>query len=247
MIDLRSLDRPPAGFGACADCAYVETGSAPICFACASERFEPVAVPGCVACGLALKPDGSCGNPVCNFDDRYFGRVWAISMRTGAIRSAISRYKYEHRRGWAVILGRILVGFLNEHREEFAPFDIITPSPAYVGEGAARPFDHVGQIVEAAEIEEPIAWPFAYGLIVKTAATDTMVGNTWKQRRAVAEGALRQALQIPDPAAVAGKRVLVIDDVFTEGFTMREVARAFILAGAIEVSEVVLARQPWTD
>jgi predicted amidophosphoribosyltransferase len=41
---------------------------------------------------------------------------------------------------------------------------------------------------------------------------------------------------------VIGKRVLVIDDVFTEGFTLREVARALRLAGALEVSEVVLAR-----
>jgi predicted amidophosphoribosyltransferase len=37
----------------------------------------------------------------------------------------------------------------------------------------------------------------------------------------------------------------VIDDVFTEWFTIREVTREFTLAGAIEVSEVVLARQPW--
>ena len=44
---------------------------------------------------------------------------------------------------------------------------------------------------------------------------------------------------------VEGKRVLLIDDVFTEGFTMREVRRALTLAGAIEVSEVVLAREPW--
>ena len=44
---------------------------------------------------------------------------------------------------------------------------------------------------------------------------------------------------------VEGKGVLVIDDVFTEGFTIREVGRALTLAGAIEVSEVVLAREPW--
>jgi len=245
VIDLRTLDRPPAGFGACADCAYVATGSAPICFACANEHTEPVAVPGCDTCGLPLQPDGGCGNPICNFEDRYFDRVWAISMRTGEMRTAIDRYKYGLHRGWAAIFGRILVGFLNEHQAEFVGFDIITPSPAYVGTGAQRPFDHVRLIVEAAEVEEPIAWPFTYDVIVKTAATTTMVGSNWKQRRGTAEGELRKALQIPDPSAVVGKRALVIDDVFTEGFTIREVARALMLAGAVEVSEVVLARQPW--
>jgi predicted amidophosphoribosyltransferase len=232
VIDLRTLDRPPAGFGACADCANAATGSAPICFACASEHTEPVAAPGCETCGLPFQPDGSCGNPICNFDDRYFDRVWAISMRTGQMRTAIDRYKYGHKRGWAAIFGRILVGFLNERQDVFGPFHIITPSPAYVGTGALRPFDHIRQIVEAAEVEEPIAWPFTYG-------------SNWKQRRGIAESELRQALRIADASAVAGKRVLVIDDVFTEGFTIPEVAREFTLAGAIEVSEVVLARQPW--
>ena len=246
MIDLRTLDRRPAGFGACADCAYAATGSAPICFACASEHTEPVAAPGCETCGLPLQPHGGCGNPICSFDDRYFDRVWAISMRTGEMRTAIDRYKYGHKRGWAAIFGRILVGFLNEHQDVLAPFDIITPSPAYVGTGALRPFDHIRHIVEAAEVEEPIAWPFTYDVIVKTTATTAMVGSTWRQRKGTAEGDLRRALRITDPAAVVGKRILVIDDVFTEGFTIREVARALMLAGAVEVSEVVLARQPWS-
>jgi predicted amidophosphoribosyltransferase len=49
---------------------------------------------------------------------------------------------------------------------------------------------------------------------------------------------------------VEGRSVLVYDDVFTEGFKIREVGRALLQAGATEVSEVVLARQPrppgWT-
>ena len=49
----------------------------------------------------------------------------------------------------------------------------------------------------------------------------------------------------PDPELVRGKRILVYDDVYTEGLTLREVARALRNAGAVEVSEVVLARQPY--
>ena len=47
------------------------------------------------------------------------------------------------------------------------------------------------------------------------------------------------------PAIVRGKRVLVYDDVYTEGLTPREVARALLGAGAVEVAEIVLARQPY--
>jgi predicted amidophosphoribosyltransferase len=245
VIDLRKLDRPPAGFAACVECAYRDTGSAPICFACASEHTEPLAAAHCEVCGQALPADGRCGNPVCHFDDRYFNRVWAISMRTGQMRVAITRYKYDGRWGWAAIFGRILVGFLAEHRSAFGTYDLITPSPTYIGPDSERAFDHTRRIVEAAEIEEPIAWPFAFDVIAKTAATEPMVGHTWKERKAIAEGPLRAALSVPDPGAVAGKRILIVDDVFTEGFTIREVARALVLAGATEVSEIVLAREPW--
>lgn len=245
MIDLTKLDRPPAGFAACAECAYRDTGSAPICFACASEHTEPLAAAHCEVCGQALPADGECGNPVCHFDDRYFTRVWAISMRTGQMRDAITRYKYHGKWGWAAIFGRILVGFLAEHQREFAPYDLITPSPTYVGPGSPRAFDHTLRIVEAAEIEEPIAWPFTYDVIAKTAATQPMVGHTWHERKTIAEGELRAALHVTNPRQVAGKRILIVDDVFTEGFTIREVARALTLAGAIEVSEIVLAREPW--
>lgn len=245
MVDLRTLDRPPAGFAACVECAYRDTGSAPICFACASEHTEPLAAQRCQVCGQALPAAGRCANPVCHFDDRYFNRVWAISMRTGQMRAAITRYKYDGRWGWAAIFGRIVVGFLAENRSALGGYDLIIPSPTYIGPDTARAFDHTRRIVEAAQIEDPIAWPFVFDLIAKTAATEPMVGHTWRERKAIAEGPLRAALSIPDRGVVAGKRILVFDDVFTEGFTIREVARALILAGAAEVSEIVLAREPW--
>jgi predicted amidophosphoribosyltransferase len=245
VIDLARLDRPPAGFAACRICAYRDTGSAPICFSCASEHTEPLATPSCDVCGQALPDDGRCANPVCHFDDRYFTRVWAVSMRTGQMRTAISRYKYDEKWGWAAIFGRILTGFLSQYQSTFGSYELITPSPSYVGPGATRSFDHTRRIVEAAEIEEPIAWPFAYDLVTKAAPTEPMVGHTWRKRKAIAEGPLRAALRVPNAVAVAGKRILVVDDVFTEGFTIREVARALRLAGATEVGEVVLAREPW--
>jgi predicted amidophosphoribosyltransferase len=48
---------------------------------------------------------------------------------------------------------------------------------------------------------------------------------------------------VVDAAAVEGQRVLVYDDVFTCGLTLREIALALRRAGAVEVSGLVLARQ----
>ena len=172
MIDLAKLDRPPAGFAACAKCAYRDTGTASICFACASEHTEAVPAEACKVCDRPKAADEECGNLVCGWPDRYFTRVRAISMRTGQMQWAISRYKYDHKPGWRAIFGRMLVGYLDEHAEDFAGYDAIIPSPTYTGTDADRSFDHTRLIVEAAEVEEPIAWPFEYDLIVKDAATE---------------------------------------------------------------------------
>lgn len=249
MVDLAKLDRPPAGFAGCVRCAYRDTGSAPICFACASEHTEPVPLDSCEVCDLPRRPGEECQNPLCSWDDRYFTRVRAITMRTGEMERAISRYKYEGKLGWRAIFGRILVGFLNEHSEEFGSYDAIIPSPSYTGQDAERDFDHTRQIIEAAAVEEPIAWPFEHELVVKDAATERFASlgavKPWRERKEIAEGPLRSALRVPDPSRVTDRRILVFDDVFTEGFTLREVARALIESGASEVSEIALARQPF--
>lgn len=239
-------DPKPAGFGNCRRCAYAETGSASTCYGCAIATFERLASDRCDLCELQLKADGSCGNPVCSWDeqDRGFKWVWAISMRTGSLKVAIDRYKVDGRTAWSWIFGRVLVGYLNAGRNVFTKYDAIIPSPTYVGEDG-RSFDHIGHIVERAIIEDDGTWPFELGVIDKTGPTTPFRGQTWKRRFDIANRELTPALQIARPNVVNGKRVLVFDDVYTEGLTIRTVARALKAAGALEVSEIVLARQPF--
>lgn len=56
-------------------------------------------------------------------------------------------------------------------------------------------------------------------------------------------GPLREALSVPQPGRVAGRRVLVFDDVYSEGYSRREMARALRRAGAAEVAGLVLTRR----
>lgn len=72
-----------------------------------------------------------------------------------------------------------------------------------------------------------------------------MVGLTFSQRAKMAETQLRPALRVNDPATVAGKDVLVFDDVFTAGLTLREAALKLKAAEASSVAGIVLARQPY--
>jgi predicted amidophosphoribosyltransferase len=61
----------------------------------------------------------------------------------------------------------------------------------------------------------------------------------------VAETQLRPALEVLEPDRVDGKFVIVFDDVFTGGLTLREVALKLRAAGARKVYGLALARQPY--
>jgi predicted amidophosphoribosyltransferase len=239
-----------AGFGNCPECAYVSTGTASICFRCASETIEPLSAARCMTCdGRLSTTSGECGNPLCNrsADLRGWEYIYAISMRSGALEKVISRYKYDDVKGWAWIFGRVLAGYLESLLfidPSPDPWDLIIPMPTYVGDGG-RDIDHIDLIVERAEIEAP-ELPFRRDVMRKTEATPRLVEQPGFAARAqVAERYFGPALEVIDPAAVAGKSVLVFDDVFTSGLTLREVADKLKQAGAKRVGGVVLARQPF--
>ena len=153
---------------------------------------------------------------------------------------------YQGKWGWTRVFGRVVAGYLDANYEVFRDYDLIVPSPTFVGEGG-RESDHIADILEWAQVEAFRPWPIASGLIVKTQATTKMVDATsWHVRRRIAALEVRPALETPWPHMIAGRRVLVFDDVFTGGNTLVEVAGKLRSAGALDVDELVLARQMWT-
>jgi predicted amidophosphoribosyltransferase len=241
-ISLTALDSAPAGFAACTSCAYRETGTPAICFACTLAGSSGSDGPTCEVCAQVVDGRGCCANTVCGLDDRYFSRLYTVSAKAEEMWSAIYRFKYGEERALAEVLGRILVGFLEDNREELAGYDLITTGAIHVGPRAHRLWDYLTVIIEAAQREGP-GWPFAPGLIAKSGPTGRFLGISPAERRRIAEGELRAALSVPEPGQVRGRRVLVFDDVYSEGFSLREMARVLLGAGAAEVAGLVLTRR----
>jgi len=191
----------------------------------------------CRVCDQELTaPKEPCSNPVCRWPNRQFGWNAAIAMRGGALEQAINRYKYDGVRGWALIFGRVLAGFLYDRRELFAGFDLVIPSPTYVGPGG-RSFDHTALVLaEAARLDET-GLPFALDppVLVKTGPTRKLVGLSWSARRDVCRDEVPEVLHVPNPAGVAGQQILVYDDVFTDGLNLNAVAKKLREADAAQV------------
>ena len=195
----------------------------------------------CPFCGEPLV-DGACPNAACRLEDRGFSRIYTVSEDADGVWDLIHRYKYGEEKHLAADLGRLLVDFLHEQEDELRRFDLITTVALYIGPDAPRLWDYLALVVEEATRLDP-GRHFATDVITKVGPTGRFLGIGVEERREIAEGELRAALRVPEPGRVEGRRVLVIDDAYSEGFTMREMARALTDAGAAEVAGLVLVRR----
>ncbi len=75
-------------------------------------------------------------------------------------------------------------------------------------------------------------------MLTRSRETRPQAGLTRRQRRL----GLRRCFTVPRPETIAGKRILLIDDVFTTGTTVNECAKALRKAGSGDVYVVTLAR-----
>jgi len=203
---------------------------------------ESESVCGCPVCGLALSGPGPCPNQICHSPDRQFSVVFPISSHDWGLRHAIARYKYRRQEWLAPVFARMVAGFLSAHATWFEEFDLITAVPTYLGPGADRDWDPVGQILAQIQLLTDPMWSVCPQIVAKTFETPRMQGRPLPKRRQIAAGALRRSLRVVSPGQVAGARILVFDDVMTEGSTLSEVARVLRAAGAAEVAGLVLSR-----
>lgn len=245
----RSVEQP-AGFPRCRACPLLQSGTSTVCYRCAQATFERVAYP-CPVCTRDIgEPGDRCGNPLCGDSSRSIERIDAVAVKTGPIESRIKRLKYAEKRGWAAIFGRIVLGYLEEHRHP-DEFDLIVANPTFTGAGGDRTVPHTELVIEAAAEEDLFdQWPFDTSdprAIIKTGPSpkSAALGTNYWSKVAAAD-ALLDVLQIPNPRRTRDARILVYDDVCTTGHQLDRVARVLQEIGrAKRVEGLVLARAPY--
>jgi ComF family protein len=167
-----------------------------------------------------------CRESLVNFDT-----VYSFGSYEGPLRKLIHLFKYGKVETLAQPLSRLLIRSLPLDQR----FDMVVAMPMHWRKRWERGFN------QAELLAKPVAR--RYGLKLATNLrrarhTNAQAGLTEAQRLANA----RDSFRIQQPAEINGKRVLLIDDVFTTGATLRAAAAALKKAGAAHVSALTLAR-----
>jgi ComF family protein len=114
--------------------------------------------------------------------------------------------------------------------------DVIIPVPLSLARLRTREYNQ--SLLLADRVSQARNIPLSYDNLVRIRETAPQT----ELSRAVRLKNLRRAFAVRRPQDMTGKRVLVIDDVFTTGTTVNECAKALRKAGASEVYVCTLAR-----
>lgn len=229
----------PAGFPKCKTCSLLQTATPAICASCVSSTV-PTRNWRCSVCSRRLaNGDDECGNPICGWPDRSFGKIFAIYPKTGAVDRVIKLLKYDGRMGWAMILGRLVLGWLQANIDH-TEYDFIVANPTH----SDRSVRHTEAVLEAADREDLAdEWPLSpYGLVkAQPTSQSGGAGANWKTKWEAAKE-LESVVHPAYDGMYSGARVLVFDDVTTICGQMQILGLLLRSWGAVHVDGLVIAR-----
>ncbi len=212
-----------------------DNGHFPVCETCL-EEFIPIEPPFCTCCGEPFSGDVEehlCGR--CLKDPPPFLSARSLFAFKGRARDLIIGLKFKKNLSTLSIFDLILKRFPG-WQSLYRDVDVLVPVPLDKKGLRRRGYNHA--LLMAEGLAEYIAKPVDRTHLTKVKETPPQVGLTRSQRRRNIQG----AFSVKRTNRFQGKAVLLVDDVFTTGATVRACTRALLDTGARSVRVLTFAR-----
>lgn len=192
----------------------------------------------CPGCQKRVTDGKTC--PGCKKYTKLNGLYFAASYQNNLVKKIITQFKYEP---FAKELKESLTLLITTHfqlcgkkESDFSDFYLI-PVPLEIKRLKWRGFNQSEEIGK--ELAKFLKIPLATDVLYKTKETLPQVELSAKTRKENIKG----AFLVKNKEKIMGRKVLLIDDVYTTGSTMNECARILKESGAKEVWGVTVARE----
>ncbi len=208
----------------------------PVCSRCFNQ-IEFIGSPLCRRCGSGLNPDAGaedrwCGS--CQKAPPIFDTARSLVVYRGPMRRLLHQLKYSSDTRAAAVLGSLIGGAPGVER--FRDHDLIVPVPLFRSRMQQRGLNQA--LVLAREVFPGQRKKIEPTLLIR-------VKNTIAQTRLSGAGRrknLRGAFQLNPRSDPAGRKICLVDDIFTTGATVTECARILKKNDAAVVDVLTYAR-----
>lgn len=161
--------------------------------------------------------------------------LFSVFEYTGTVRRTVRRYKFNGQQRYADIFAEVMYEHFKEHRL-CNDYDMVTMVPLSRKRFGGRGYNQAEILAE--KLADRLGMEFKNNCVFKIRENkiQSLTRSIIERRENV------RGVYLADGAKIKGRNILLIDDVYTTGSTMKECARELKRKGAENVLGVTLAK-----
>lgn len=188
----------------------------------------------CPRCGLGQQQSEKC--PACKNMDFNFRRAWSACVYEEPLKNLIHLFKYNAKLKLRKLFAGLLIQFTKDFKIDLKKYDLLLAVPMHPARQREREYNQ-SQIL-ALEIAAEFKIPLSNNNCLRIKNSQPQMSLGLGERIKNVKGTFR----IRQEKEFSNKNILIIDDVFTTGSTVSELALELKKSNAKEIDVLTLAR-----
>jgi ComF family protein len=221
-------------------CVVCQRVGAMVCASCLSS-MQPPETPICAHCGETIRISSGSVSSLCadcanGRGPKHLDGVRVAAIYTDAVRPAVLALKFRGQRRVAGCLAPLMIA---PFQSDIRIVDMVIPVPLHASRRRERGYNQAELLARAFAASQGL--PVRTDVLIRERATEAQTHLSQAERRRN----VASAFALSDPTAVkiiAGRRIVLVDDVTTTGSTLDAAAEPLRAAGAAAVWGLAFAR-----
>ncbi|MDD3726049.1 MAG: ComF family protein [Candidatus Ratteibacteria bacterium] len=175
-----------------------------------------------------------CEGRIISLESHIDAEHFHIFKYDGPVKDAIHRLKYNRKKYYGKRFALLLNDFIINNKID--NFDVIVPVPLHWKKEFSRGFNQCAII--SFYLSKLLKKRYVAGVVIKSKNTPSQTAMGKKERAENVKG----SFTVKKECLIRGRKILLIDDVYTSGATTEEVKKVLLRSGAERVIVLTIAR-----